>query len=513
MRRVLRVAALCMLTILPAGGAGAQKPPSVSLGNASDGRLLHSAELALQGDHHRVLSATRRRGYHFGTDELVGALERAAAAVAEKHPGATLFVGNLSKREGGDIHPSVSHNSGRDADLAFYARDRRGRPLTRLRRMVRFDSRGRGGRLRFDTERNWTLVRALLTDEAVQVQWIFVSTPLRELLLDWAREHGAPAALIERAENVLGQPGNSSAHAEHLHVRLYCALHERLRGCLNYGPTHAWIDDFAAEVEARTRALVTELESPDAGVAEAAAHLLGAIRGHSAVDALARAVADPRPAVRAAAARSVVLLDGREAAVPALVAALDAADSRAWTHKLVGLLGRIGDPRAAEALLAVLSPERGARPRTRVLALAGLGAIVHAPAVPALVRSVSDPDRAVREAAETSLRRITNHDFGKGRRAARRWRAWWRRNKDRPRIAWVRAGFARLHGIRVAGRERAGALRKLVELIRGGGHLGFNARTLIEDTTGFTMQQGHYSNFQMYRFYKSWLRAGGAETD
>ena len=52
------------------------------------------------------------------------------------------------------------------------------------------------------------------------MQRIFIAESLKERLLDWARSHGEPDLLIERAEVVLGQPSDSMAHDDHMHVRV-----------------------------------------------------------------------------------------------------------------------------------------------------------------------------------------------------------------------------------------------------------------------------------------------------
>jgi penicillin-insensitive murein endopeptidase len=61
--------------------------------------------------------------------DLVHLLERASLAVAKKHKGAVLLVGDLSGRTGGPLDGHGSHQTGRDADVAFYAMNSKGKPL------------------------------------------------------------------------------------------------------------------------------------------------------------------------------------------------------------------------------------------------------------------------------------------------------------------------------------------------------------------------------------------------
>lgn len=208
-------------------GAGAGGDSSRSLGTAQNGSLQGGFPLQDVASL-RVLPFTRQRGFFYGTIELSGLLQRAAGTVSAEFPGSILRVGNLSRECGGDIAPSVSHNSGRDADVLFYAFDRMGgdRQATAF---VHYDSEGIAdgpaaevGRLEFDTARNWTLVRHLLSDPRVVVQWIFVAVPLRNRLLDYALRQGEPESLRHRATRVLVQPRDSSPHADHFHVRIAC---------------------------------------------------------------------------------------------------------------------------------------------------------------------------------------------------------------------------------------------------------------------------------------------------
>jgi penicillin-insensitive murein endopeptidase len=179
------------------------------------------------------------RGAVFGTRALVGMLERAAARVARRYPGSVLWAGDLSLAGGGPFAPHASHQNGRDVDLAFYVSHLDGRPGDGpAMRPVASD--GRVGGLVFDVARNWALVEAFLEDPEAEVQWIFVAAHLRDLLLDEARAEGSPH--LAKAERILAEPRDSSPHADHFHIRIYCGLEERLEGCLDAPPFHPWVN-------------------------------------------------------------------------------------------------------------------------------------------------------------------------------------------------------------------------------------------------------------------------------
>ncbi len=216
---------------------------SLSRGTIRDGQLRDAAYLPHETEALEVIERHRRRHTHFGTDELVNALTHAAQSVQSHHGGAPLRVGNLGFRHGGPIPWSVSHEAGRDADLAFYAIDADGRSVP-TPDLITFDANGRAvdEDLYFDTPRNWHLVRTLLTDPSIKVQWLFLSEPLKAMLIDHAIDIGEPDALITRAAHTLHQPTDALPHDDHLHLRLGCSTEDRLRGCIDWGPTWDWYD-------------------------------------------------------------------------------------------------------------------------------------------------------------------------------------------------------------------------------------------------------------------------------
>lgn len=201
------------------------RPPSVSAGYVNGGALIHGRHLN-EGNGIRYLPG---RTLHFGTEELVGLLERSGRRLYRRF-GTPLSVGDLSARQGGPAARHRSHQSGRDADLVFFVRDQRGRPVE-LRDYAAFDGAGRAlaGGYRFDTARNWALVEALLTDPLVRPEMIFISYPLRARLLQWARSHGASATVVARAQRTLLQPRHVHPHDNHFHVRIGCPAGDR--GC------------------------------------------------------------------------------------------------------------------------------------------------------------------------------------------------------------------------------------------------------------------------------------------
>lgn len=208
--------------------------PASSVGAPNEGKLVGGVKLDTSDGTVRVVPAYRRGDTRWGLPALVHMIERAAKKVAKKHPGAVLGVGDISHKNGGDIFLHRSHESGRDADIAFYVVDQRGKDLkpdTFVTFQGSIESSSMPG-ARFDVAKNWALVQAMLEDPAARVSHIFVADPLRRMLLAYAKPRALPA-LYNRAAVVMMQPSNALPHDNHFHVRISCPASMR-KSCVEY---------------------------------------------------------------------------------------------------------------------------------------------------------------------------------------------------------------------------------------------------------------------------------------
>jgi penicillin-insensitive murein endopeptidase len=218
--RVLTLVSLAAALAVPAR-AWAVKPPrdvhAKSVGAPNEGRLIGGKQL-------RSSSSLRAVGsLRWGVPELVDMLVKSSELVAKKHPGSVLTVADLSRRGGGDVEGHRSHESGRDADVAFYLR--KGNKLFVAPRFVQFEESLEAKTpegVVFDADRNWTLVEAWLRDPRAKVLQIFVANHLRKELLAAAKRAGASESVQQRAADVLVQPKNALPHDDHFHVRVAC---------------------------------------------------------------------------------------------------------------------------------------------------------------------------------------------------------------------------------------------------------------------------------------------------
>jgi penicillin-insensitive murein DD-endopeptidase len=215
-----------------------------SVGVPNQGVQTGAVELPTQG---RGYERYRPKGRnHWGRPRLVSALTRIAAEIETELPGGTLVIGDLGAQSGGKIPGHASHRSGRDVDLLFYALTPAGAAIASPG-FVRFEADAlavvpdSGDYVRLDLAREWLLVKKLVNDTEIGVQFLFVSKPIEALLMDYARARGEPLELQYRAQTVMLQPGDSLPHDDHLHLRIACSPEETQAGCSGGGPYWEWL--------------------------------------------------------------------------------------------------------------------------------------------------------------------------------------------------------------------------------------------------------------------------------
>lgn len=238
----------------------------MSVGGTSSGRLENSVRLPDQGEHHYVLGEHEGRDTHWGGGVIVQAILDASAWAEQRYPDMRVGVGNISVRPGGSLVWSRSHHCGRDADLAFRYLDENGEPVeAQGLHVVRSDLTVREpAGWRVDVPRTWAIVEGLLVTHGGSMQWIFVSQPLKDAMLDHAVEIGVDQTIVAMASNVLHQPGDSRPHDDHLHLRVYCTALEASEGCVDRAPFWEHADLHDELLRGRMREFAEALvESPD----------------------------------------------------------------------------------------------------------------------------------------------------------------------------------------------------------------------------------------------------------
>ena len=204
------------------------------------------------GPHHRLQHHVNKSKTYYGTPVLIDGLLRAATSVAQAHPeGQPLVVGNLSRRNGGDIGDSHTHNSGRDVDLVFFMTLLDG--TSAKVRNHHYDAAGLSRRLpnkyKFDLERNWAVIEAMVDDPDMPVQWIILEPHLEHLLLRHAKAKGLSPEALRRYADMMTLPAYAGRHENHMHIRIQCSAADWKDRCQPTGPVWPWHSEIYQEVQ------------------------------------------------------------------------------------------------------------------------------------------------------------------------------------------------------------------------------------------------------------------------
>ncbi len=470
---------------------------SVSQGTVAGGCVARSKKLSPKGDNHIVLQNLVERNVLYGVDELLALIQDSAAAVATRFPGAVLGVANLGKQGGGRIPWSVSHQGGRDADLAYYLLDREGRQrhLPELRVLARPGGTvvaDDGTELHFDPARNWALVKSLLQSKKPRVQMVFCARFLIKLLEKEAAKDGREALKLLRER--VRQPAGTLPHDDHFHIRIWCSEEDAAEGCvdLDHGKVQRGGRDLYRQHLRRVLGLLAKLEHKRKGApGDANQQLLSALRflATTGDGGLARRVRPylrhRDPALRLAALEALGRL-GEAPSWSEVARMLKKEEDLAVLNHLLGLVEASGD-KHPELVLQLLADERRfSRPGGALvppLSLQRWGAqraMVYADSrsalkvAKALVPMLEDPDPATVAAAARSLSVIFNlplPEFPMGRAAWNKWMSkQGARRNQKPELGFPE--FERL-------KRRALALVMLPLVTSPEDRISFNAQRLL----------------------------------
>jgi len=498
---------------------GDNREASRSVGTVSDGWLFRGRAPRMPHPHLAFLSVQHQRGLFFGTDRLVRILEATASAVADRHDGAVTYLGNLSGRGGGDIPYSFSHNSGRDADIAFFLESPAGRRLV-PQDLVSLDERGiheaDGVVYHWDDEANWSWFRALMTHGGDDLQYVFLSKPLQRRLLAEGERRGASEQTLERARRILRQPAGAPPHADHYHVRLYCSPTSMASGCRESGAVRPW---HRPAVEARREVLQRIRDAADhaaPGVRRHAVERAALLDDGTANRLAGRLIDDQAETVRAAAAR---VMGGLNADPGRLAKPLESERSPNVYVEIVDALARVEEPGATQVLVDAFRDRRSfdshrvPHSEARVFVAEALSRREDARAVPVLLEGLESRVGSVRRASAQALRYVANHAvaprslWARGSAARRavavaRWRAWDQSGGD-SRREWLLRGFQR-EGYDVSDLSVA-SVWPLCRAILGDEHISWNAQKILMDISGTQPRSLRWPKEAANIFWRRWF--------
>jgi penicillin-insensitive murein endopeptidase len=181
----------------------------MSLGNPSAGLLVNGVQASKN-----ELFDPVSPGAAWATEETLSYLERALRRVHEEIADTPpLPLGDISAEKGGPISPHISHQTGRDVDIAyFYKKD------------ARWYRRGNAQNL--DVPRNWAFVRALVIETDVEL--ILIDHSIQALLREHALSIGEDPVWVDGIFRGGGglRPliRHARGHATHIHVRFFNPL-------------------------------------------------------------------------------------------------------------------------------------------------------------------------------------------------------------------------------------------------------------------------------------------------
>jgi len=501
---------------------------SVSVGTSSDGYLVRGVQLPLVGDHHRVITTQASRGTNWGAEELVKAIQEAAASVGKEFPGTVLQVGNLARGGGGDIPWSRSHNSGRDADIGFFVKNKAGEVVT-LTDLVRLGRTGYGSiagdSVRFDAARNWSLVRALLRNPSIRLQYIFVSKPLKAMMLEVAARRKESAALIALAMEIVRQPVGAAPHDDHLHIRIVCPKEDLAEGCVDTLKLPEGYEPPMAGRLANVGKAKKLLRAEAAPERRSAVQLLRILAARETGVAVAALLGDSDTDVRYEAARTVAAFDADETAAQ-VATQLGKEVSPRVAVALVNALVTLGGNAAREALIdavrrgrtLIIEGEQVEPLSLRKLAATALRRFsADGKVVKALVDALVETDEEIRGVLVHTLEVLTNQKLEVSSTAAafaevspvqKGWAAWFERHRGRTPTEWALDGF-RAAGIAIRKFDKK-AVPLLLDGLTAAEPTSTNAvRHLIAITRHRADSTLSWPATERYAYWKRWLKRHG----
>jgi hypothetical protein len=481
---------------------------SISIGDVSDGFLVNALRLGDPNPNTAFLPVQFRRGLVFTTDELGGLVTRSAASVAQEYPESVVYLGNFSASHGGDIPYSVSHNSGRDCDVAFFMKDADGAPYVPPD-LIELDEFGVAivdelpQPYYFDVDRNWALIQALLSTDHGRLQYVFVSLGLKGLLIEHAKKKGVSAELLAAANEILQQPSGSLPHNDHFHLRVFCSDDDVWGGCKDQGrSTSRFRPDFSLRLRAQTWA-AGHLTDPDAAIRAAAVRRLGLLEGRTYVSQIGKLLDDESSDVRMAAARTLGMM-GRgerdlatrlktEVLVPVRLEIISALSDQNGSTVVNALSSLLETP--AERTL-----EPGLVIDERALAADALANLEDSRGVKALIATLADAPDDLKERVAVALRKLTNHPFDA---VEGLWQDWYKKEGKKRRTAWLVAGF-RDAGYRVDSVSTR-YVWELCRAIDGPDWVSFNAQRALMQIAGKEVPSLQWSRADASFYWRRWF--------
>lgn len=180
---------------------------SVSVGQPAGGKLIGGVPMP-ENDAWHIVNPKET----WGTQETIDFLSTNIRAVYDRFPNTRqLPIGDISDQDGGYLRPHLSHQSGRDVDVAYYYANG-ARWYTKVTKE------------NLDFPRTWAFVRSIITESDIHA--IFMDTAVQRMLKEYALSIGEDAEWLDK---IFGGPlsnlrpiiSHEPGHRSHLHLRYY----------------------------------------------------------------------------------------------------------------------------------------------------------------------------------------------------------------------------------------------------------------------------------------------------
>lgn len=458
---------------------------SFSIGDTRDGYLINGQPLPMASLSIRQLPVQYERGLTYATPQFIKLLTDTAKTMQKKYPGTIMYMGNMSAREGGDIPYSVSHNSGRDGDIAFYYLDENGKfahPDNLYKVNKHLQARTKSGILTFDLEKNTTLIETLITHPKIDVQFIFLAKYIRTAIHKELIRRGASEELLERFEKIVII---QAAHNDHFHVRTYCADTDICAGCIDKSYIHDWHEDPVPKQQKCVEKHLAVLSSKKSD-AEHQAAALQRLSLHGAVPAheskILKFLNSDNTDVRTAAALASHSLN--PSAAKALSERLKIEKDQNVRHAIIEALATIDSAETRQTFneqLAVLA-KSGAEPETFKTIIKFISQHPHPDHLQPLYQSLQTSTDSTYMPILFALNVTVNRDFCKS--TANRTEClekignWIGKNGEKSRQFWLTSGF-QSGGFKVSNLSNKD-IPILLDAISGPRPLSYNAQLILK---------------------------------
>ena len=210
---------------------------SESIGTPNCGALKNAVLFVRNTDYYKSDHDTKKA---YATVELVNIIEDIGCVLTAKSnygPQGKVAVGQTSYEYGGKLYAHSSHQSGRDADIGFFFRDKKQQLVSMQTVMV--NTKTNAVDPRFDLEANWLFVREFFKHDLAES--IFIYGALEDALIAYAEQHNEDKSLIEKAKQKMvgGYEELGHDHRDHYHIRIKCPHGDNLcktkyKKCHNY---------------------------------------------------------------------------------------------------------------------------------------------------------------------------------------------------------------------------------------------------------------------------------------